>query len=129
MENIESYKVNDSNFVLYKKEGNIKNGGFSLVSVLKTPKGGSKQSDESIKEHSVIPSGLFYTENKRYSINHTKSKEEEEEEPHKEIPDELYEKFLGLASVDEKEKLKPKCKSKRLKPIKSKKKTFKNKAS
>jgi hypothetical protein len=130
MENIELYKVNDSNFILYKKEGDIKNGGFSLASLLKTQKGGSKQTDESIKEHSVIPSGLFYTENKKYSVNHTKSKEEEEEEPHKEIPDELYEKLLELASVDDKEKQKgKKDKTKKSKPIKSNKKTFKNNAS
>jgi phosphoglycerol transferase MdoB-like AlkP superfamily enzyme len=127
MENIESYKVNDSNFILYKKEGDIKNGGFSLASILKTQKGGSKQTDESIKEHSVIPSGLFYTENKKYSVNYTKNKEEE---PHKEIPDELYEKLLELASVDDKEKQKgKKDKTKKSKPIKSNKKTFKNNAS
>jgi hypothetical protein len=132
MENIESYQVNDSNFILYKKEGVIMNGGFSLASLLKTQKGGSKQMDESLKQYSVIPSGLFYTENKRSSsVNHSKRKEAEEEaEPHKEIPDELYEKLLGLASVDGKEKQKrKKDKTKRLKPIKSNKKTFKNNAS
>jgi len=127
MENIESYQVNDSNFILYKKEGVIMNGGFSLGSLLKTQKGGSKQTNDSMKEHSVIPSGLFYTENKRSSSVNNCKRKEEEEEPHKEIPDELYEKLLGLASVHGKEQQKrKKDKTKRLKHIKSNKKTLKN---
>jgi hypothetical protein len=95
MEKVESYQVNNSDFILYKKDGNIQNGGFSLK---------KKETNESLF---TIPSGLFHVPQK-----YTKRKDNEEEE-RKEIPDDLYEKLIELASVDEKEKMKGKTQRKK----------------
>jgi len=126
MENIETYKINDSDFIIYKRDGSIKSGGFSLSSVFKTQKGGKENphdEKESISKDVVVPSGLFYSEKKQ----HTKTQNYNEEQSNKEIPDELYDNLLKMASKEYAvDNNKHKRKTRKSKQIKYNKKTLKN---
>ena len=97
MEKIESYKLNNTPFVLYKKKGFIQNGGFSLDSIFQTQKAGSQKEYEKENDFLAIPFGLFHSQKKH--SRHENKQEDRENISH--IPDELYEKLLGLASVED----------------------------
>jgi hypothetical protein len=96
MEKIDSYQINNSDFVLFKKEGVIQNGGFSLENKI-----GSKEEKGKSMNDLTIPSGLFYKENPKGSKTTKSHHYEDDEEEHKDIPDDLYEHLLSMASVDD----------------------------
>jgi len=92
---MESYKLNENDFVLYKKDGAIQNGGFSLDSLLKNQKGGNKS--DIVDSTYVVPSGLFHSE-KKHTL-HKSTNDTDDETPV--ISDELYENLISMASVKE----------------------------
>ena len=97
---MESYKLNENNFILYKKDGSIQNGGFSLDSFSKNQKAGSNP--DFFDSTYVIPSGLFHSEKKVNSMH--KSNKETKHENTSVIPDELYEKLIDMASIKDNKK-------------------------
>jgi hypothetical protein len=123
---METYRFNDSDFVLYKKGGDLR-GGFSLDSVSKSQKGGS-ETFLNQKEY-VVPAGIFHNNSKKHYERHRLDEGNDHVE-HETIPDSVYDRLLDLASVESNNSIsKTRTTRKRLTTTtrKNTKKTFKKK--
>ena len=111
---MELYPFNQSQFVLYKKEGVIQSGGFSLKGGFsKKQRGGGTDAVKPLPNPDpdiewVVPSGLYHSDPdpnlQSERAKRTANYEDAPEENHTEIPDDVYENLLNMASVPYKQK-------------------------
>jgi hypothetical protein len=123
----------EDELIFYKENDQIKSGGYSVKSALLNNNispmttmnssilgGGEKVSDAF--DNLAVPAGLFFI-NQRVP----KVQQKEKWEPHKAIPDDLYDKLFDLITFDNKNSSnKKQKKSKKLLSIIKNKKTRKN---
>jgi hypothetical protein len=126
--------TDDDDFVMIERNGEILSGGFRVDSILLKHKqspmhtlnqkfyGGASNVSDLFKDLAV-PSGIFFQPNKTGGYKENRNKVIEEEE----VEDDLYDKLVKLASVQEKIKEKKQRKTKRgdMKPEVNKKKITK----
>ena len=113
--------TDDDDFVMIERGGEILSGGFKVDSILLKYKrspmhtlnkgsmngGGNNVSD--LFKDLAVPSGIFFQPNKTGGYREDKNKVVEEEE----VDDDLYEKLVKLASVENKTKERKQRKSKK----------------
>lgn len=114
--------TDDDDFVLYKKGDKIMSGGFSIDSILLSRgmspistinmfrTGGSGGEDNinnnvsDIFKNLAVPSGLFYMQDKKIGLQGGKKYDEYNEKDNETIHDDIYEKLIGLSTVEFKNK-------------------------
>ena len=112
--------TDDDDFVMIERNGEILSGGFHVNSILLKHKqspmhtinknltgGGNNVSD--LFKDLAVPSGIFFQPNKTGGYREDKNKVVEEQE----VDDDLYEKLVKLASVENKTKERKQRKSKK----------------
>lgn len=117
----------EDELIFYKENDQIKSGGYSVKSTLLNNNispmttmnslilgGGEKVSDAF--DNLAVPAGLFFINQKV-----PKGKNDEKFEPHKVIPDDLYDKLFDLIKFDNKNNKKQRKTKKRLYIMKNKK--------
>lgn len=122
----------EDELIFYKENDQIKSGGYSVKSALLNNDispmttmnslflgGGEKVSDAF--DNLAVPAGLFFINQKV-----PKGKHPEKWEPHKVIPDDLYDKLFDLIKFDNKNTSKKQKKTKKRLNITKNKKTRKN---
>jgi hypothetical protein len=114
--------TDDDDFVLYKKGDKIMSGGFSIDSILLSRgmspistinmfrTGGSTGEENmnnnvsDIFKNLAVPSGLFYMQDKKIGLQGGKKYDDIDEKYNETIHDDIYEKLIGLSSVEFKNK-------------------------
>lgn len=113
-------EYNGDDFVLYKKGGKIIGGGFDINSILMTkglpsittynkPRNSEGEKVSDLFKNLVVPSGLYYmsmkTQPDKYGYKYDEDDDEERSYSKNSdvISDDIYEKLLGLVTVDNKD--------------------------
>lgn len=112
-ENVEKEveEYTDDDFVLYKKGGKVISGGFNVESIMMSrgvptmttynhPNNYESEKVSDLFKNLVVPSGLYFMSVKNIADKNGIKYDDESKEDLEVINDDIYEKLLGLATVE-----------------------------